>query len=96
VSERVPRERPREETRGRDQAPGSVRDRPPEPAAEPKKLTRAREALDALPAGTPATPAERGFAECPCTEECVLHGSCLLCAAYHGRKNRLPRCDPRR
>jgi hypothetical protein len=60
---------------------------------EPKKVARARAALNVVPSGTAATPAERGFAECPCTEDCPLHGSCLLCTAYHGRKSRLPRCE---
>jgi hypothetical protein len=81
MGERAHRERARERGRARGQT------------VEPKKVARARAALDIVPAGTPATPAERGFAECPCTEDCTLHGSCLLCMAYHGRKNRLPRCE---
>jgi len=60
---------------------------------EPKKRTLAEAALHVVPPGAPATPAERGFAECPCTKDCVLHGSCHLCVAYHGRKNRPPRCE---
>jgi hypothetical protein len=40
-----------------------------------------------------ATPSERGYTECPCQKECTLHGECHLCIAYHGRKNKLPRCE---
>jgi hypothetical protein len=46
-----------------------------------------------LAPGTPATPAARGHGECPCSRECTLHGECLLCVAYHGRKHALPRCE---
>jgi hypothetical protein len=49
--------------------------------------------LGSVPAGTPSTPAERGFERCPCPKECVLHGSCLMCVAFHGRKSKLPRCE---
>ena len=62
-------------------------------ARKPKKRLVAEAHLSIVPEGTPGSPAERGFAECPCTEDCVLHGECLLCVAYHGRKNRLPRCQ---
>jgi hypothetical protein len=44
-------------------------------------------------AGTLATPKERGFEECPCPKKCTLHGECLLCTAYHGRKNAQPHCE---
>ena len=57
-----------------------------------KKHTIALAHLNDLPPDCPATPAERGFIECPCAKDCSLHGSCLLCAAYHGRKGREPRC----
>lgn len=40
-----------------------------------------------------ATPQERNFETCPCPKECTLHGECHLCIAYHGRKNKLPRCE---
>jgi hypothetical protein len=49
--------------------------------------------LDLAPAGTPATPPARGFAECPCPKRCTLHGECELCVAYHARKGALPRCE---
>ena len=62
----------------------------PEPA---KKRAVAEAHLAMVAAGTPATPVERGFTECPCTEKCVIHGECLLCVAYHGRKGVLPRCE---
>ena len=63
------------------------------PQATPsKKRAVALAHLSIVPSGTPATPADRGFAECPCPKECVLHGDCLPCVAYHGRKNVLPRC----
>jgi hypothetical protein len=58
-----------------------------------KRLAIAREHLCDLPPGVPATPQERGFDSCPCPKECSLHGSCLLCVAYHGRKSQLPRCQ---
>lgn len=41
----------------------------------------------------PATPQQRNFDECPCTERCTLHGECHLCVAYHARKHRLPYCE---
>jgi hypothetical protein len=49
--------------------------------------------MDCVAEGTPATPQERGFNECPCPKRCTLHGECLLCVAYHGRKRKLPRCE---
>jgi hypothetical protein len=57
-----------------------------------KRLAIATAHLAGLPAGVPSTPAERGFDSCPCPKDCILHGSCHLCVAYHGRKGRLPRC----
>lgn len=67
-----------------------MRDRPPK---SDKKREIAEAHLDCLAPGAPATPTDRGFAECPCPKRCTLHGECLLCAAYHGRKHALPRCQ---
>ena len=47
---------------------------------------------DLVPAGTPATPEARGYAECPCPKDCTLHGDCVLCVAYHARRDQAPRC----
>jgi len=58
-----------------------------------KKREIAEAHLDGVASGTPATPLARGFAECPCPKKCTLHGECLLCSAYHGRKHGLPRCQ---
>jgi hypothetical protein len=69
------------------------RERERREAKIPKKRAVAEAHLSIVPAGTAATPAERGFEECPCTEDCILHGDCLYCVAYHGRKNVLPRCE---
>ena len=41
----------------------------------------------------PASPQLRNFTECPCPKDCTLHGDCHLCIVYHGRKNKLPRCE---
>jgi hypothetical protein len=49
--------------------------------------------LHLVPAEALITPQARGFAECPCTKECVLHGDCRLCVAYHARKSASPRCE---
>lgn len=62
-------------------------------ARQDKRIAIAKEYLHPVPEGTLATPAERGFDTCPCPKECALHGSCLLCVAYHGRKSKLPRCE---
>lgn len=58
-----------------------------------KKREIAEANMDCVAEGTPATPLERGFTECPCPKRCTLHGECLLCAAYHGRKHVQPRCQ---
>ena len=58
-----------------------------------KRLALATAHLADLPAGIPSTPAERGFDLCPRPKDCILHGSCHLCVAYHGRKGCLPRCE---
>ena len=58
-----------------------------------KKHISAMEYLHLVSVGNPATPAERGHAECPCPKECTLHGECNLCTVYHARKNQLPRCQ---
>jgi hypothetical protein len=58
-----------------------------------KKREIAAAHMDCVAEGTLATPRERGFTECPCPKKCTLHGDCLLCVAYHGRKNVLPRCE---
>lgn len=58
-----------------------------------KKREIAEAHMDSVVEGTLATPQERGFAGCPCPKTCTLHGECLLCVAYHGRKRALPRCQ---
>lgn len=58
-----------------------------------KKRIIAEAHLADLSPGLAATPEERGFESCPCPKDCCLHGSCLLCVAYHGRKGKLPRCE---
>ena len=60
--------------------------------AQDRKRTIAMAHLADLDAGVPATPEERGLAACPCPGNCILHGQCLLCTAFHGRKGRLPMC----
>ncbi|MDR3630133.1 MAG: hypothetical protein P4L42_07345 [Desulfocapsaceae bacterium] len=62
------------------------------PASEDRKRSIAMAHLADLDEGVPATPEERGFAACPCPGNCTLHGQCLLCTAFHGRKGRLPMC----
>ena len=62
-------------------------------AKRDKRAEIATAHLFLVPAGAPATPAERGLEECPCPKRCSLHGSCHLCVAYHGRKHALPRCE---
>jgi hypothetical protein len=57
-----------------------------------KKRALATAHLSAVPAGEPATPQARGYESCPCPKDCTLQGECLLCVAYHGRKDALPRC----
>jgi len=66
------------------------RDRPDRSA---KRRAIALAHLDLVPAGTPGTPAARGYGDCPCTKACTLHGECELCVAYHARKGALPRCE---
>lgn len=56
------------------------------------RIQKATAALELVPFGTAATPAERGFSECPCQKDCALHGSCHLCVAYHASKGQVPRC----
>jgi hypothetical protein len=58
-----------------------------------KKREKAMRNIVSVPAGTPTTPLERGFAECPCPKKCTLHGDCLPCVAYHLRKHAWPRCQ---
>jgi hypothetical protein len=58
-----------------------------------KKRIIASEYLHLVTSTMRATPQERGFADCPCQKDCELHGECHLCTAYHGRKNKLPRCQ---
>jgi hypothetical protein len=58
-----------------------------------KKREIALARMDGVASGTPAMPLERGFTECPCPKKCTLHGECLPCTAYHGRKHALPRCQ---
>lgn len=57
-----------------------------------RKRRKAEANLADVPPGTPATPQARGFSECPCPKACTLHGECMLCAAFHGRRHRPPRC----
>jgi hypothetical protein len=69
-----------------------LRDRSRDKGSKKRGIAEAH--LTDAPAGTPATPAERGFESCPCPKEkCELRAECLLCAAYHGRKSQLPRCE---
>jgi hypothetical protein len=63
-----------------------------DPGRQEKKRAIAVSHLADLAPGTPATPAERGLEACPCPGSCILHGQCLLCTAFHGRKGRLPVC----
>jgi len=58
-----------------------------------KKRAIASAHLLLVPAGTKASPQERGYVECPCPKNCGLHNECRLCVAYHGRKGGLPRCE---
>ena len=58
-----------------------------------KKRGIATAHLSLVLAGTASTPGEWGFAACPCTKKCSIHGECLLCIAYHGRKGRPPCCE---
>ena len=62
-------------------------------AKRDKKRERALAHITHVPAGTPATPVERGFSECPCPKTCTLHGECLPCVAYHLQKHSMPRCQ---
>jgi hypothetical protein len=62
------------------------------PTGVDKKRALAEAALANVPVGEPETAQARGFETCPCPKDCVLHGECLLCVAYHGRRDRLPRC----
>ena len=58
-----------------------------------KKRATAEASLSLVAAGGPATPAARGFAICPCAEDCTLHGDCLPCVAFHAARGERPRCD---
>lgn len=58
-----------------------------------KKRERALSCLSLIPDNTFQSPQDRGYGECPCPKNCTLHGECLLCVAYHGRKGMLPRCE---
>ncbi len=60
-----------------------------------KRRAIARANLGLVPVATPATPAARCYAQCPCPKRCALHGECELCVAYHARKGALPRCERR-
>jgi len=61
------------------------------------RADRKREAalahLRLVPTRTLATPAARGYVECPCPKRCTLHGECELCVAYHARRGLPPRCE---
>lgn len=65
---------------------GRERDR----ARRDKKRDTATLHLVDLPQGVAATPQERCYESCPCTEKCTIHGECRLCVAYHGRKGAPP------
>jgi hypothetical protein len=59
-----------------------------------KKRATAEGFLALLAEGEAASPQVRGFATCPCTKDCTLHGDCLPCVAYHaGRRSERPRCE---
>jgi len=62
-------------------------------AGDDKKRMIAVAHLHLVAPGTPASPQERGFSECPCPKDCTLHGDCPLCVGYHARKNVLPYCQ---
>jgi hypothetical protein len=68
-------------------------DRQRDRSGRDKKRAVATAHLSIVPAEAAGTPGERGFEACPCIEKCTIHGECLLCVAYHGRKGRLPRCE---
>ena len=75
----------------RDRDRGRTRERAGPETSKKRAIAEAH--LSIVPAGTAATPGDRGFSECPCEEKCAIHGECLLCVAYHGRKGVLPRCE---
>lgn len=59
-----------------------------------KKRDRAEPMMASVPAGTPASPAERGFAQCPCPKtKCELRADCVTCTAYHALKRSKIRCE---
>lgn len=49
--------------------------------------------LDAVPGSTPTCPADRGYGECPCPDDCSIQGECRLCTAFHLQQGRLPFCQ---
>ena len=58
-----------------------------------RKRATAEASLSLVAAGEPASPEARGFGACPCTKECVLHGDCQPCVAFHAGRGERPRCD---
>jgi hypothetical protein len=59
-----------------------------------RKRATAQSFLHLVAAGEAAAPQDRGFASCPCTKHCTMHGDCVLCVAYHaGRRSERPRCE---
>ena len=58
-----------------------------------RKRATAEANLSLVAAGEPASPEARGFAACPCTKDCTLHGDCLPCVAFHASRGERPRCD---
>jgi hypothetical protein len=85
--------RRREESRASRQASRDARNAQRHAARADRKRARAECFLSLVAAGEAASPQARGFASCPCTKDCPLHGECHLCVAYHaGRRDELPRC----
>jgi hypothetical protein len=85
--------RRREDKRVDRQAARDVRKAERRAARADRKRVTAASFLYLVAAGEAASPQDRGFATCPCTKDCPLHGECRLCVAYHaGRRDEQPRC----
>jgi len=61
--------------------------------ADDGKRTGAVAHLGAVPADYPKCPQDRGFAECPCPDDCSIQGECGVCTAFHLQQGRLPFCQ---
>ena len=82
-----------EEKRGARRAARDARKAERRAARADRKRATAEGFLSLVAAGEAASPQARGFAVCPCTKDCPLHGECHLCVAYHaGRRDESPRC----